>query len=127
MDSQEPTRTDLQLAANRVGRLLTQVGDFYDVAEELARGYAAASASYPPSGGSSPSVERSAKHRYIELQIGALNELSSVCQNIIEWRVDDAREAGMTWQNIADVLEISRQAAHTRFTKVRDITDYPPL
>lgn len=127
MDSQEPTRDFLQLAANRTGRQLAQVGDFYDVVEELTRGYARQLCPLEESDKTSPSVAERSKHRYIELQIAALVEIRSVAENILEWRVDDAREELMTWQDIADAIGVSRQAAHTRYSKRADITEYPPL
>lgn len=127
MERQEPTKTDLLLAANRLGEMLSQVGDFFDVVEELTRGYARGLPGTTSSAEDSPSVAAAAKHQYIQQQIGALVEIRSVAENILEWRVEDARDALMSWQDIADVIGISRQATHKRYSGRGDITDYPAL
>lgn len=127
MDAQEPTLDQLRLAAHALGRMAALVGDFYDVLEEFARGYATRSYSTPESGVDSPSVELSKKHAYIRLQIGALNEARSVAQELIAWRVDDARDAFMSWQVIGEALEISKQAVQQRYGPKAHITSYPPL
>lgn len=38
-------------------------------------------------------------------------------KDLLQQRVDDARENGHTWQTIGDALGMSRQAAHERFTR----------
>jgi hypothetical protein len=100
----KPSRMDLQIAARKLGALISQVGDFYDVAEDIARGYA----DYHAGNDTSP-------ERRLPLQLSALNELQSVANNVIEWRVDDARDAYLSWEKIGDALDISRQAAQQKY------------
>lgn len=147
----DPSRSNFRLAARQLGELVADLGDFYDIAEEIAIGWATAvrnggplapSAAYTTPGqmpaGAEVAVEAnfaadqgaaalpSAAH--IFSQLCALNELRSVAGNLIQWRVDDARERGMSWQDIGDALEISRQAAQQRYGKVpTKIQDQPPL
>jgi|GEM_PF-6555117 len=104
MTNPEKTREELKAAAFELGRMLAQVGDFYDVAEELAKGYADDRMQEGPS-----------DERRVQLQIGALNELQSVSNEIISWRVDDGRKLFMSWTQIGDALDTSRQAAQQRF------------
>jgi hypothetical protein len=109
MTNTEKTRSDLRLAARALGELLAEVGDFYDVAEELAIGYA------------NVMMQADTKpERRAMLQLGALNELQSVAANVMEWRVDDARELDVPWSEIGDCLEITRQAAQQKYGKPRD-------
>lgn len=104
---QEPTREELVRAAVKLGRMMaTGQGDFYDIVEGLASGYAIGI------GGADVTPERA-----VALSIGALNELQSVANSVIAWRVDDARELHMPWSEIGDVLEMTKQAAQQRFGK----------
>lgn len=106
------TREELREAARKLGAMMAEhVGDFYDVAENLAAGYAESLAAHLK-----PESQEYAE-RSIQCQLGALNELQSVSNTVIGWRVDDAREAFMSWEKIGDALDISRQAAHERFNK----------
>jgi hypothetical protein len=105
MEQNEPTKEDLVTAAFALGDMLSKVGDFYDVAEALAAGWAAGV------GAEAGGV------RSILSQLGALNELQSVSNEVMGWRVDDARAALVSWSDIGDVLEISKQAAQQRWGK----------
>lgn len=99
------TREELKAAAYELGKMLAGVGDFYDVAEELAKGYAAGVAG-----------SETSRHG-IRSQIGALNELQSVANSVIEWRVDDARGMYLTWEEIGEALDTSKQAAQQKYGK----------
>lgn len=104
MTQKTPSRDDLRLAARALGEMLSHVGDFYDVAEEIAIGYANES-----------KQEDASRERFLSLKLGALNELQSVANNVMEWVVDDMRDEHMSWQQVGDVLDVSRQAAQQRF------------
>jgi hypothetical protein len=131
-------RDHLRLHARQLGELLSQVGDFYDITEEIAIGYASGTmgSSWPPpspayttgpQAGQPPaaSIEpnsaadqensRRLRERHVLLQLGALNELRSVANSITSWRVDDARDLLASWSQIGQALDISKQAATQRF------------
>lgn len=137
-NQEEPTREQLLLAALRLGELVAQVGDFYDVAEEIARGYAwrltgknagpcppAHTGSVKSAGSgvvaveafSSPDQEEPAAtiDLRLELRFAALHELQSVSGNLIAELVGNARARYWTWEMIGEALEISKQAAQQRF------------
>jgi hypothetical protein len=124
--SPEPTRSDLQLAARRLGELAGHhVGDFFDIVEEIARGYAEHLEPTPKSFRNQHEHDQH-RERRVRLQLNALNEMQLVARDVIEWRVDDARELRMSWQQIGDALEMSRQAAQQRYGKptAEDVAAY---
>lgn len=98
------TREELKQAAFELGAMLAQVGDFYDVAEELAKGYASVVAQ-----------QDVRPERIVRLELGALNELQSVANSIMAWRVEDARKLYLSWSDIGDVLDVSKQAAQQKY------------
>lgn len=133
-----PTRDEFRRAARELGQHLAQVGDFYDIAEEIAIGYATghmgidwppSSAAYTtgPQAGQPPAASselnsrldqerrRQLRERHLLLQISALNSLKASADNVTSWRVDDARDNLASWQNIGDSLDVSKQAAQQRF------------
>lgn len=134
----DPTRSNLRLAARQLGALIPHLGDFYDVIEEIAIGWAegleaadaaAASAVYTSLVESGPGrvaggeavfaaaqEEPAPAMRFLlRSQLAALNELRSVAGNVMEWRVEDARASLWSWSEVGEALEISKQAAQQRF------------
>lgn len=95
------TKDQLIQAAHALGRMHaeTRMGDFYDIVDGFTKGYAEAEADV------------------YKWQLVALSELRAVVEDMTQWRVDDAREAGQSWQQIGDALEISRQAAQQKYGK----------
>jgi hypothetical protein len=104
MTNTEKTREELKAAAFELGAMLATVGDFYDVAEELAKGYAAG-----------VMQADTLPERIVSLEMGALNELQSVAASVLGWRVDDARKLHLSWSDIGDVLDVSKQAAQQKY------------
>jgi hypothetical protein len=132
------TRDQLRLAARALGEALAQVGDFYDLTEEIAIGYANGhmgtdwpppSPAYttgpqtgqPPAASSEPNSpldqekRRRLRERHLLLQVSALNSLKASADSVMTWRVDDARDVLASWQDIGDALDISKQGAQQRF------------
>ena len=97
------TKQELHDAAFKLGQMMAEVGDSYDVAESLAAGYAAGMVDQQPTP--------------LLAQLTALNELSSAAREVIRWRVDDARAEFVSWEKIGGALDMTRQAAHERFSK----------
>ena len=136
---QEPTRRDVCELAYALGQLLTDVGDFYDVAANLAIGWRDAQmatgekdaplpaytgrgqiermAAAGPGPNSRAGQARSSQttKEHWRLILGALNELQSVANNTLASSVGDARADGLVWSEIGDALEISKQGAQKRF------------
>lgn len=98
----EHTKADIQSFARTLGRMSATAGDSYDLAEPLAQGYAENVGDY---GKGSPILD----------QIVALNSLRAACEELISWRVADARLQGLSWEKISDVLEMSRQGAWEKY------------
>ncbi|GED98640.1 helix-turn-helix domain-containing protein [Gordonia crocea] len=49
--------------------------------------------------------------------LAAVRALRTLADRLEDIHVDSAREAGWSWQQIADVLEISRQAVHQKHAR----------
>ena len=94
------TKEELKNAAQLLGRLMAtaETGDDYDALEELAEGYAA---------------ETDGENLAAQLEI--LNSIQATARTIIDYRVADARDAGLSWSKIGDALDMSKQAAQQRF------------
>lgn len=75
----------------------------YDIVEAFTSGYAEANAEFFKDG------------RQLHYEIANLNEMQSVASSVIEWRVEDARKAFMSWDKIGDALDMSRQAAWRKY------------
>lgn len=104
------TREELKEAARKLGAMMAEhVGDFYDVVEMIAVGYGEELAKHHPVD------SQEYNERHVSCQLSALNELQSVANTVIGWKVEDGRGLHMSWQSIGDALDISRQAAHERF------------
>lgn len=138
-NTREPlNKNQLRAAARIVGQMLSQVGDFYDVAEEIANGYALGTLhgvepqhnpaytgprqirgelaeGVEPNSGAAQDTAAPPSKEYLRQCLIALNELRSVSANVIPWRVDDAKNSGMLWSEIGDALEITKQAAQQRY------------
>lgn len=95
-------------AAFQLGRLLADGGDFYDVAENFAQGWADAQAGRGDGG-------QDAAARHVLVQLTALDALQAAAREIIGWRVDDARIIGVPWESIGQSLDMTKQAAQQRF------------
>lgn len=80
-------------------------GDFYDVAENFAEGYTVGS-------GQTHAVKPA-----VLAQISALDGLQRAANQVIEWRVEDARTSSTSWSKIGDALDTSKQAVQQRFGK----------
>ena len=52
--------------------------------------------------------------RYLHAAVAALRELQ---ESLEELRVASARDHGWSWQQIADALQISRQAVHKKYRR----------
>jgi hypothetical protein len=53
------------------------------------------------------------------LGLRAVRALRALLERLEALQVDNARAAGWTWQEIADVLEVSRQAVHKKHARRR--------
>lgn len=135
----EPTRADVGQLAYRAGYLSAHVGDFYDLVEALARGYSAGARTSPEDLESSPAYtgpgqaggelavaggpnstaaqERPAPDsaHALRCELIALDALIAAAKTVLEWRVDDAREAGWTWEAIGEPLDLTKTGAHAKF------------
>ncbi len=52
--------------------------------------------------------------------LAAVRALRTLADRLEDIHVDNARSAGWSWQQIAEVLEISRQAAHQKHARRAD-------
>lgn len=50
-------------------------------------------------------------------EISALDGLQRAANQVIEWRVEDARTSDTSWSKIGDALDTSKQAVQQRFGK----------
>lgn len=100
-------KQELIETARSLGRMSAKTGDMYDMLEALIAGYA--------EGRNEPSPLRT--------EIACLNAVQHATDTILQWRVEDAREAGQSWEWIADALEVSRQAAWRKYRKTTDQAD----
>ena len=94
--------------ARELGHLSADAGDTYDVVESFIEGYATAMAE---TARNTPAV----RHELVKL-----SDLGSAVSTVIEWRVDDAREAGQSWDWIADALDLTRQTVWRKYRKTDD-------
>lgn len=140
MDNHEPELTSYHVrrAARLLGMMAARAGDSYDVLEEFAEGWAyvvsgaadedtsaahttpVQSPAGPVAGGEAVFTAAQAAPaptttEQLRLQLAILASLQSSVATVIEWRVDDARTARMSWAEIAEPLEVSKQAAHQRY------------
>jgi len=96
------TSEEVKAAAHQLGAMLAEAhADFYDVVEAFSEGYAEGRAA--------------TGERVFLVKLGALNELQSVSNNTITDYVQDARAAHVSWSQIGDALDVSRQAAQQRY------------
>ncbi|QKT08390.1 helix-turn-helix domain-containing protein [Gordonia sp. X0973] len=56
--------------------------------------------------------------------LAAVRALRTLADRLEDIHVDNARRAGWSWQQIAEILEISRQAVHQKHAR-RDEGDTP--
>ena len=140
MDNEQTLVTKFQLRAlaRLVGDMLADVGDFYEVVEEICIGYAngvtgrADDTPHPaytslvksgrggdvvaePFAGSDQGAGYPRTKGHLRWQLVAANELRSVANNWVAQLVVDAREEHWAWSEIGDALEITRQAAQQRY------------
>lgn len=140
MDSTpEPTKQELCELAYAVGQLVADVGDFYDIAANVAIGYrdatiATADRDSPPAAytGSSqiprvgvvavePNFIADQESRYRVSKdhwnavLVSLGALQSAIDSTIASSVGDARADGVTWEEIGDALGLTKQGAHKRY------------
>lgn len=133
------TKQDTIETAYALGQLVAVAGDFYDVLSNVAIGYrdshlaTGEDAAPPPAYTGSSQLgpidvvvaqpdlpadqerRRRERERHWTLILGVLNEIRSVSDNLIAETVGEARRDGMVWSQIADALEVTRQAAHKRY------------
>jgi hypothetical protein len=65
---------------------------------------------------------------YEPFPLSALEAIEAVRRHLSDFEfraISTARDIGATWNDIAAVLGVSRQAAQTRFSKLRDKDDDP--
>ena len=98
----EPTKAEIQKLASELGKLSAQAGDDYDLVEGLSNGYAEGAGDF---GQGAAELDR----------LVSLTGLQSAVQEVLRWRVADARAAGQSWQKIADALDMSRQSAWEKY------------
>lgn len=103
------TREELRESARALGRASAKVGDTYDVVEAFAAGYSEANSEF-----------FSDKDRDIHYELSALNSLQSAAEEVIQWRVEDARKAFMSWDKIAEALDITPQSARRKYGTAED-------
>lgn len=140
MDDHTPDKQALKRAARLLGMMAarTPLGDSYDVLEEFAEGWAYVisgaeqddnSAPYTslvksPAGpavgaeailSSDQAAPAPTTAEQLRLQLAILADLRAAVESVIEWRVDDARAARMSWADIAEPLDITKQGAHKRY------------
>lgn len=137
--NQEPTRRDTIECAYATGQLVADYGDFYDVVANIAIGYrdnhiaTAEPDSPPPAYTGDSQIRRPAvadpepnstaarirrareSERHWIAMFAALNEIRSVAESLIQEAVGEARRDGMTWEQIGDALEVTKQAAQKRY------------
>lgn len=97
------TREELKEAAFALGKMMAEVGDFYDVAEPFAEGYGVGT------------EKAGAVETFIPAQLTALNSLQTAAQTVIAWRVEEARASEVSWSKIGEALDMSKQGAQQRF------------
>jgi hypothetical protein len=62
-------------------------------------------------------LSRSAAHRDPEQGLAAVRALRALADRLEVVQVHNAREQGWSWQAIADVLQVSRQAVHQKHSR----------
>ena len=140
MDNEQTLVTKFQLRAlaRLVGDMLADVGDFYEVIEEICIGYAngvtgraddtphpaytslvksgpGADVVVEPFGGAAQGAGYPRTKGHLRWQLVAANELRSVTDNWVGQLVTDAREEHWSWSEVGDALEVSKQAAQQRY------------
>jgi hypothetical protein len=137
----EPTKVGLRANAHHLGQVAAQVGDFYDVLQAFVESYAAwmavtESGAAPPSvytgssqagqlaevfaepnSGAAQEESRQTRESRLEWELTALTDLDRVVETVLAWTVEDARAEGMSWEQIARRLEITRQGAMARYAR----------
>lgn len=146
--AREYTKADLIDAAAFVGRRTADVGDFYDVVESVAQGYSqgvrgvqrrpagspahttpsqiepAAVASVEPDSTAAQGPPATDRESVLKWELVALEGILRSASEVLRWRVDDARDAGMTWSEIGDILEVSKQAAQQKYGGAPDANSH---
>jgi hypothetical protein len=109
------TKQEIQAAAYKLGRMLgeSDFGDFYDVVEGVIDGYVHAEPL------DSDQVWKAEADRYgaISRRLYSLHGLRAAAETVIGESVEDARDVRMTWQEIGDALDVSKQAAQQKYGK----------
>lgn len=99
---------ELKELARALGRASAEAGDSYDVVEAFASAYAEANSAY----------FKDDKEAHYELS--ALDGLQRTAAELIQWRVSDARQAHMSWDKIAEALDITPQSARRKYCTAED-------
>ncbi|HEY8543466.1 MAG TPA: helix-turn-helix domain-containing protein [Acidimicrobiales bacterium] len=63
-------------------------------------------------------VAAAASSRDPAVGLAAVAALRSLLETLEELQVDNARRQGWSWQQIADVLQVSRQAVHKKYRRL---------
>lgn len=108
------TREQLKESARALGMASAEVGDTYDVLQAFAAGYAEANGAFFKDG------------KEVHYELSALDGLQKTAEEVIQWRVDDAREAHMSWDKIAEALDTSRQAVERKYGTAENISFLTP-
>lgn len=100
---EDSPRDTIRKMARRLGEMLAaEHADFYDVVESFTQGYGVG-------GGSGEREYR------ISRELAALNALRLAAAEVIDWRVEEARDERMSWSQIGGALEMSKQAAQQKY------------
>ena len=62
-------------------------------------------------------VAAAASSRDPAVGLAAVASLRALLETLEELQVDNARDQGWSWQQIADVLQVSRQAVHKKYRR----------
>jgi transcriptional regulator of acetoin/glycerol metabolism len=62
-------------------------------------------------------VAAAASSRDPAVGLAAVAALRALLETLEELQVDNARDQGWSWQQIADVLQVSRQAVHKKYRR----------
>lgn len=92
-------KQDLIDAAHALGRASEHYGDLYDIVEAFVSGIA----------------QEANESNSLKTEISSLDALEKTVGTVLAWRVDDARNAGQSWDWIADALEVTRQSVWRKY------------
>ena len=62
-------------------------------------------------------VAAAASSRDPAVGLAAVSSLRALLESLEEIQVGNARDQGWSWQQIADVLQVSRQAVHKKYRR----------